>query len=95
VCMQVDLDSMQFHAVQTGDIIVCNDVCGYEGALYGICKLQGRVFKMTGDWTPLASRLGAGVGTGRLLDPIMIRGAAGRLSVLNWFSAKLLQLDAF
>lgn len=95
VCMQVDLDSMQVRVVETGDIIVCNDVCGYEGALYGICKLQGRVFKMTTDWTPLATRLGAGVGAGRLLDPIMIRSNGGRLDVLNWFSAKLLRLGAF
>jgi hypothetical protein len=94
-CMQVDLQSLQVRTVPTGDIIVCNDVCAHAGMLYGICKLQGRVFKMTPDWTPLQSKLGAGLGAGRLLDPIMIRSAGGRLSVLNWFSAKLLQLDAF
>ena len=94
--MQIHLGSMQVRTVSSGEIIVCNDVCGYGEFLYGICKLQGRVFKMARDWTPLGSRLGAGIGPGQLLDPIMIRSDAdGRISVLNWFSAKLVELDAY
>lgn len=95
VCTQVDLDRLEVRRVTTGDIIVCNDVCSHAGMLYGICKLQGRVFKMDEEWSPLASRLGAGRGPGRLLDPIMIRSDENGLSVLNWFSAKLLRLSRF
>ena len=43
----------------TGPVIVCNDVCGdgstETDALYAICKLQGRVFKMTRRSTRVAS----------------------------------------
>ncbi|HSH92060.1 MAG TPA: hypothetical protein VK996_18895 [Ramlibacter sp.] len=96
VTMQIDLGSMQVRTARSGDIIVCNDVCGHGEFLYGICKLQGRVFKMAKDWTTLGTSLGAGIGPSQLLDPIMIRSDGdGRLSVLNWFSAKLVELEAF
>ena len=94
-CTRLDLDRLRTEPMATGGIIICNDLCGSGGFLYGICKLQGRVFKMTADGAPLGSRLGAGNGPGELLDPIMIRSDAGLLSVLNWFSAKLVLLETF
>ncbi|MBC7603680.1 MAG: hypothetical protein H7255_13605, partial [Ramlibacter sp.] len=64
--------------------------------LYAVCKLQGRVFKMTRNPVQVTSRLGAGVKRGLLLDPIMIRtNADGTLNVLNWFSSKLVKMKAF
>lgn len=95
VGFRVDLPSMKAQTFRTGDIIVCNDVCADGDSLYGICKLQGRIFKMTHDWMPVSTRLAAGTGPGQLLDPIMIRSNAGRLSVVNWFSSRLVQLPAF
>jgi hypothetical protein len=95
VCTEVDLGSFAVRERSTGDILVCNDICGRDGVLWGICKLQGRVFKMDADWQPLGSRLGAGSGPGRLLDPIMIRTDGADLVVLNWFSGKLVRLHAF
>lgn len=93
--MRVDLVRLRAQTIATGDILICNDVCGHDGVLYGICKLQGRVFKMAADWTPLGTRLGAGTAPVQLLDPIMIRSDGDQLSVLNWFSAKLVQLKTF
>jgi hypothetical protein len=92
---RVDLPSMKVDTFRSGDIIVCNDVCGDGDSLYGICKLQGRVFKMTADWMPVTTRLGAGTGPGQLLDPIMIRCESGVLSVVNWFSSRLVKLPVF
>ena len=93
--MQVDLDHMEIRTLVSGDVIVCNDICAHGDALYAICKLQGRVFKTNVDWIPMGTRLSAGVGQGQLLDPIMIRSDGNTLSVLNWFSAKLVKLQAF
>ncbi len=95
VGFQVDLRTLQVVTFRTGDIIVCNDICASGDSLYGICKLQGRVFKMTRDWTPVSTRLGAGTAAGQLLDPIMIRCDGNMLSVLNWFSSRLVQLPVF
>lgn len=92
---RVDLRILEFSTFRTGDIIVCNDICAAGDTLYGICKLQGRVFKMTQDWTPISTRLGAGTGAGQLLDPIMIRCDEDVLSVVNWFSSRLVQLPVF
>ena len=95
LAMQVDLDHMEIRTLVSGDVIVCNDICAHGDALYAICKLQGRVFKTNVDWIPMGTRLSAGVGQGQLLDPIMIRSDGNTLSVLNWFSAKLVKLQAF
>jgi len=94
-CIAIDLPRLRADSMATGDIIVCNDVCGHDGMLYGICKLQGRVFKMTNEWKPLSTRLGAGDGPAQLLDPIMIRSEGDHLHVLNWFSGKLVKLQLF
>ena len=99
VGFRIDQASLDVNTFSTGDILVCNDVCtdpsGTTGVLYGICKLQGRVFKMDADWRPLVTRLGAGTQPGQLLDPIMIRCVNGELSVVNWFSSRLVRLAAF
>lgn len=92
----IELDTLAITVFSTGPVIVCNDVCGDENALYAICKLQGRVFKMARGSKHVATRLGAGVQRGQLLDPIMIRrNADGTLNVLNWFSSKLVRMQAF
>ncbi|WP_048441187.1 hypothetical protein [Caenimonas sp. SL110] len=95
VGFRIDLRTLQAVTIRTGDIIVCNDICAQGDWLYGICKLQGRVFKMTRDWTPVSTRLGAGTGPGQLLDPIMIRCEADVLGVVNWFSSRIVRLPAF
>ncbi|MES2633435.1 MAG: hypothetical protein V4669_10720 [Pseudomonadota bacterium] len=95
VGFRIDLQTLQVATIRTGDIIVCNDICAAGESLYGICKLQGRVFKMTHDWTPVSTRLGAGTGPGQLLDPIMIRGDGDVLSVVNWFSSRMVRLPVF
>lgn len=95
VCFRVDLRDMSTHRMALGKIIVCNDICGHGDVLYAICKLQGKVFKMDRQGAHLDERLGAGQGPGRLLDPIMLRSGPEGLSVLNWFSAKLLRLAYF
>ena len=92
----VDLRTHEVTNFDTAPVIVCNDVCGDADKLYAICKLQGRVFKMARNANRATSRLGAGVKPGQLLDPIMVRREAdGTLSVLNWFSSKLVRLEAF
>lgn len=94
-CVRMALAERKPERMGTGDILICNDLCGGGGVFYAICKLQGKVFKMDAQGRPLGERLGAGTGPGRLLDPIMIRSGPRGLSVLNWFSAKLLRLDFF
>ena len=92
----VDLQTHEATTFDTAPVIVCNDICGDADTLYAICKLQGRVFKRARNAKRATSRLGAGVKAGQLLDPIMVRrNADGTLSVLNWFSSKLVRLKAF
>ena len=92
----IDLQTCHVKSFDTAPVIVCNDVCGDTDVLYAICKLQGRVFKVGRNSKRSTSRLGAGVNAGQLLDPIMVRrNADGTLSVLNWFSSKLVRLKAF
>jgi hypothetical protein len=95
VAVRMRLDHRNPERVTIGPVMVCNDLCAHQGALYVICKLQGKVFKFSQAGEFLEARLGAGVGTGRLLDPITIRADVRGLSVINWFSARLVRLRAF
>ena len=94
--VRIDLNDLQSTVFDTGDVMVCNDVCQSGNALYAVCKLQGRIFKLDTHWNTVTTRLGAGLGPGRLHDPIMIRpDGQGHLDVLNWFSGKLTRLAVF
>lgn len=94
--VRLNLKDLQATVFDTGDVMVCNDVCQVGQALYAVCKLQGRIFKLDTQWKTATTRLGAGLGPGRLYDPIMIRSdGQGHLDVLNWFSGKLTRLAAF
>ena len=94
--IRVNLSTLQTTVFDTGDVMVCNDVCQAGNALFAVCKLQGRVFKLDTQWKTTSTRLGAGLGPGRLYDPIMIRtDGQGQLDVLNWFSGKLTRLAVF
>ena len=92
----VHLHSLEATSIDTGSVMVCNDVCKVGNALFAVCKLQGQVFKLNTDWKTIETRLGAGSAPGRLYDPIMVRpDGQGHLDVLNWFSGKLTRLAVF
>ena len=94
--VRINLNDLQATVFDTGDVMVCNDVCQVGGALFAVCKLQGRVFKLDSNWKTVKTRLGAGRGPGQLYDPIMIRSDSyGHLDVLSWFSGKLTRLAVF
>ena len=91
----LDTDGWQISVIDTGPVLLTNDLCKVGDTYYVIDKMQGRVFSYDRNFSPKDSRMSFGKGAGRLYDPIALRFHRGNLNVLCWLTGSLTEINLF
>lgn len=91
----LDTDGWQISVIDSGPVLLTNDLCKVGDTYYVIDKMQGRVFSYDRNFSPKDSRMSFGKGPGCLYDPITLRFHRGNLSVLSWLTGALTEISLF
>jgi hypothetical protein len=91
----LDTDGWQISVIDTGPVLLTNDICKAGDTYYVIDKMQGRVFSYDSNFSPKDSRMSFGKGVGCLYDPIALRFHRGNLNVLCWLTGSLTEISLF
>jgi hypothetical protein len=91
----LDTDGWQISVIDTGPVLLTNDLCKVGNTYYVIDKMQGRVFSYDRNFSPKDSRMSFGKGPGCLYDPITLRFHRGNLSILSWLTGSLTEIRLF
>lgn len=91
----LDPDGWQISIIDSGPVLLLNDLCKVDKTYYVIDKMQGRVFSYDENFVPMATRMSFGKGPGCLYDPITLRFHKGNLCVLSWLAGTLTEIGPF
>lgn len=91
----LDTDGWGISIVDSGPVLLMNDLCKVDATYYVIDKMQGRIFSYDERFMPKEARMSFGKGAGRLYDPITLRFHHGNLRVLSWLTGALAEIKAF
>lgn len=91
----LDPDGWQISIVNSGPVLLTNDLCKVDETFYVIDKMQGRVFSYDANFAPKGERMSFGKGAGCLYDPIALRFHQGNLCVLSWLTGALTEIGLF
>lgn len=91
----LDTDGWQISAIDSGPVLLTNDLCKVGETYYVIDKMQGRVFSYDANFVPKGERMSFGKGAGCLYDPITLRFHQGNLCVLSWLTGALTGISPF
>lgn len=91
----LDTDSWQVSVIDSGPVLLTNDLCKVGETYYVIDKMQGRVFSYDENFVPKSARMSFGKGAGCLYDPITLRFHQGNLCVLSWLTGVLTEISPF
>jgi hypothetical protein len=91
----LDPDGWQISIVNSGPVLLTNDLCKVDETFYVIDKMQGRVFSYDANFAPKGERMSFGKGAGCLYDPITLRFHQGNLCVLSWLTGALTEIGLF
>ena len=81
--------------IDTGPVLITNDICQVDDRFYVIDKMQGRVFSFDEQFVPIDACMSFGKGRGRLFDPITLRVHNGNICVLSWLTGALATIRPF
>lgn len=91
----LDTDGWQISVIDSGPVLLTNDLCKIGETYYVIDKMQGRVFSFDANFAPIDARMSFGKGAGCLYDPITLRLHQGNLCVLSWLTGALAEISPF
>ncbi|MCX7164732.1 MAG: hypothetical protein NTV11_00470 [Rhodocyclales bacterium] len=91
----LDTDGWQISVIDSGPVLLTNDLCKVGETYYVIDKMQGRVFSYDANFVPKGARMSFGKGAGCLYDPITLRFHQGNLCVLSWLTGALTEMSPF
>lgn len=91
----LDPDGWQISVIDSGPVLLTNDLCKVGEAYYVIDKMQGRVFSYDESFVAKDERMSFGKAVGRLYDPITLRFHDGNLHVLSWLTGALAEIRPF
>jgi len=91
----LDTDGWQISVIDSGPVLLANDLCKVGETYYVIDKMQGRVFSYDANFVPRGARMSFGKGAGCLYDPITVRFHRGNLCVLSWLTGALTEISPF
>lgn len=91
----LDTDGWQTSIIDSGPVLLTNDLCKVDESYYVIDKMQGRVFSYDANFGSKGERMSFGKGAGCLYDPITLRFHQGNLCVLSWLTGALTEIGLF
>ena len=91
----LETDGWQISVIDSGPVLLTNDLCKVGESYYVIDKMQGRIFSYDANFVPKGQRMSFGKGPGCLYDPITLRFHQGNLCVLSWLTGALTEISPF
>lgn len=91
----LELDGWEVSRVNTGPVLLTNDLCVAPGGYYLIDKMQGRVYLFDDEFRFMRARLAFGLGYGFLTDPIAICMYKDDIHILSWLGDRLTVVRQF
>lgn len=91
----LELDGWKVSRVDTGPVLLTNDLCATLGGYYLVDKMQGRIYLFDDRFRFMRARLAFGLGYGFLSDPIAICMHQDNIHVLSWLGDRLTVVRPF
>ncbi len=93
--VKVDIDNWSCTVINTGPVLLANDLCSTQGGFYVIDKMQGHVFYFDEEFKFVSKDLSFGLGYGFISDPISICTVDSHIHILSWLGDRITIMKKF
>ncbi len=93
--VKVDINNWSCTIINTGPVLLVNDLCSTQGGFYVIDKMQGHVFYFDEEFKFISKDLSFGLGYGFISDPISICTVENHIHILSWLGNRITIMNKF
>ncbi len=93
--IKVDIENWSCSVINSGPVLLTNDLCKTEGGFFVIDKMQGHVFFFDEEFKYISKDLSFGLGYGFISDPISICTVDSYIHILSWLGDRITILKKF